>query len=33
VLGARKDVGQLLAQLLRQRLIEEEPSHLRRQAC
>ena len=31
--GARKDIGQRLAQLLRQRLIEEEPRHLTRRAC
>jgi hypothetical protein len=29
----RKDVGQRLAQLLRQRLIKEEPGHFRRRVC
>jgi hypothetical protein len=33
VKGARKDVGQHVAELLRQRLIEQEPRHLTRQEC
>jgi hypothetical protein len=33
VKGAREDVGQHVAELLRQRLIEQEPRHLTRQEC